>query len=174
MYIDVETGDYPLTEFDIRARYPNTSFPAGYIPENYKLVVQTPHPAWNPAIELCTEGVPELIGTDWTRTWIVTKLFSNPADEAAALAADAEKKLQFARQEMVCTPFQGRMALSDAGLLSAVETAIAAADEKTKVAWEYALEWRRSSPMIAALSTALNMTDAEIDDLFKAASQIVA
>lgn len=78
------------------------------------------------------------------------------------------------RQSAVVTPFQGRMALADAELLSNVEAAIAAADEKTKVAWEYALEWKRMSPMITTLGAALNLTDAEIDDLFKAASQIVA
>ena len=57
------------------------------------------------------------------------------------------------------------MALADANLLAGVETAVAAADEKTNVAWEYALIWQRNSPMIAALAGALQMTDAQIDDL---------
>lgn len=39
---------------------------------------------------------------------------------------------------------------------------------------KFTYEWKRISPMIATLGAALNLTDAEIDDLFKAASQIVA
>jgi hypothetical protein len=78
------------------------------------------------------------------------------------------------RQQTSCTPFQGRIALSDANLLANAEAAVNAADEKTKTAWEYALVWQRSSPMIAALGSALGMTDEQIDDLFKAAQQITA
>jgi hypothetical protein len=64
------------------------------------------------------------------------------------------------------------MALSDAGLLTQAQALVDAGDEKTKTAWEYALEWRRVSPMIAQLGAALNLTDVQIDDLFKEAQSI--
>lgn len=84
-------------------------------------------------------------------------------------------RLEEWRQATTCTPFQGRMALSHAGLLSNVEALIAdtATDEATKIAWEYALEWRRMSPMIASLATALNLSDEQVDNLFKDANKIV-
>ena len=175
MYIDTVTGDYPLTADDIKSRLPNTLFSHPFIPPvGYAEVEHTPMPEWKPAIEHCVEGAPEFSQGVWKRTWIIEKLYSDPSAEATALAAHEAKALQDWREQTTCTPFQGRIALSDAGLLANVETAIAAADEKTKVAWEYALEWKRNSPMITSLATALNMTDAQVDDLFKAASQIVA
>ena len=89
-------------------------------------------------------------------------------------AEEIEHQLIDWRNSITCTPFQGRMALADAGILANVLTAIDGADEKTKTAWEYALEWKRNSPMIATLMAALNISDSQADDLFKAASQITA
>jgi hypothetical protein len=175
MYIDTVTGDYPLTADAIKARLPNTLFSHPFIPPvGYSAVEQTDMPEWKPAVERCIEGAPELDGGVWKRTWVIEKIYSSPVEEATALAAHEAKALQAWREQTTCTPFQGRIALSNSGLLANVLTAIEGADEKTKVAWEYALEWKRMSPMIATLGAALNLTDAEIDDLFKAASQIVA
>jgi len=78
------------------------------------------------------------------------------------------------RAHMIVTPFQGRMALIDAGLMAQVQAAVDAADEKTKTAWEYAVEWKRMSPMIEALSSALGMSETQVDDLFRAAQSITA
>lgn len=78
------------------------------------------------------------------------------------------------RAHMVCTPFQGRVALANAGMLAQVQTAVDAADDTTKLAWEYATEWRRLSPMITALASALSLSDTQVDDLFRSAMQISA
>ena len=175
MYIDTVTGDYPLTVEAIKERFPNTLFAHPFIPPvGYAEVQQTAMPEWKPAIEICVEGAPELDNGVWKRSWVIEKIYSSPSEEATALAAYEAKAIQAWREQTTCTPFQGRIALSNSGLLANVEAAVAAADEKTKVAWEYALEWKRNSPMIATLGAALSLTDAEIDDLFKAASQIVA
>lgn len=175
MYIETATGDYPLTADAIKERFPATLFSHPFVPlAGYAEVEQTPHPEWNPAIERVVEGAPELVSSVWRRTWIIEKIYSTPEQEAEAIAAYEAKALAAWREDASCTPFQGRMALADAGLLADVETAVSAADEKTKVAWEYALLWQRTSPMIAALAGALQMTDAQIDDLFKAAAQISA
>jgi hypothetical protein len=175
MYIDTVTGEYPLTADDIKSRLPNTLFSQPFIPPvGYAEVLQTPMPEWKPAIEHCIEGAPEFTQGVWKRTWIIEKLYSDPSAEATALAAHEAKALQAWREQTTCTPFQGRVALSDAGLLANVETAIAAADEKTKVAWEYALEWKRMSPMIVTLATSLNLTDEQVDTLFKEAASVQA
>ena len=175
MYIDTVTGDYPLTVDAIKERFPATLFAHPFQPpEGFAEVVQTPHPEWNPVIERVVESEPDLIDGVWYRTWSIEKIYSTAAQEAAAIAEHEAKTLADWRQSASCTPFQGRMALSDAGLLTQVQAIVDAADEKTKVAWEYALEWKRTSPMIVALAAALIMTDTQVDDLFKAAQQIEA
>lgn len=87
-----------------------------------------------------------------------------------------EIDLQNWRNSTACTPFQGRMALFNANLMTQVEAIIAdaATPQETKIAWEYAIEWRRMSPMIVTLGATLNLTDSQIDDLFKDAQSIVA
>ena len=69
---------------------------------------------------------------------------------------------------------QARIALRRAGLLAQVEAAVAQGDDELQDAWEYAIEWKRSSPTIAAIGTALGLSEAQIDDLFRAAAEIEA
>lgn len=83
-----------------------------------------------------------------------------------------EELLAAERAQMRCSPLQGRLALAAAGLLPQVETAVAAADQTTQVAWEYAVEWKRTSPMISTMAAAVGMTETQIDDLFRSAMQI--
>lgn len=67
---------------------------------------------------------------------------------------------------------QALLALHDAGLLNAVNAIIAQADGRTRLAWETATTFHRSSPTIGALWAALGKTDAELDALFETARQI--
>lgn len=80
------------------------------------------------------------------------------------------------RVALKCSPFQGRMALSNAGYLAQVEAIINDVNtpKETKLAWEYAIEWRRLSPMIDTLATNLGLTDEQVDQLFRDAQQITA
>ena len=64
------------------------------------------------------------------------------------------------------TPRQARLALSQQGKLAAVNTAVAAADDATKITWEFALSVDRNSPLVATLGAAVSLTDSQIDDLF--------
>jgi len=78
------------------------------------------------------------------------------------------------RSRMVCSRFQAKAALHAAGLLDDVETAMATADRFAQIAWADAIEFRRNSPTIKAMAAALELTDAQIDNLFRAAMQIEA
>ena len=90
-------------------------------------------------------------------------------------AADkAAQALQTERAGMVCSRFQAKAALLSAGLLDAVEAAMDQADPVAQLAWREAVEFRRNSPTIAALLVALDLTDEQLDDLFRAAMQIEA
>ena len=71
-------------------------------------------------------------------------------------------------------PIQAREAIRRAGLSSAVEAYIndPATDPLVKSAWEYALSFKRTSPTILAVAEAMGWSDAVLDALFIAASQI--
>lgn len=153
---------------EFRAMYPDTSFPLVLTTDllndfGADPVLEGPQPTLTENQYAQADGV-ELINGQWFTKYIAVDY---TAEELAA-------RVDQWRQSAVVTPFQGRMALADAGLLANVETAVAAGDEKTKVAWEYALEWKRNSPMITTLMAALSISDSQADDLFKAASQITA
>lgn len=71
--------------------------------------------------------------------------------------------------------FQARTALRRAGLLAAVEAAVAAsADPEIQDAWEYGTELHRASRTVAALAAQIGLTDAQVDDLFRVAATITA
>lgn len=167
--VDGVVQKYPYTITDMRVDNPNVSFPneigddtaAGF---NTFPVEEVEQPPYNRDTETLVWVNPTYSNGKWRQNWRVDTLPQSEID----------KRLNTWRQSASCTPFQGRVALSDAGILSQVEAAISSADEKTKVAWEYALEWKRMSPMIVALATALNMTDEEVDNLFKSAQTIAA
>ena len=78
-----------------------------------------------------------------------------------------------ARVPASVTPLQARRALLAAGLLDAVEAAIEGADPETKLAWQYATAVERQSPFTLTLAAALNLTDAQVDDLFVNAAAFV-
>ena len=162
-----ETGAVVYDD-EFRRLHPNTSFPL--VLSNDVLndfyadpVLEGPQPELTSNQYAQYDGVVEANG-QWFTHYIAVDYTS---EELAIM-------LNNWREQAICTPFQGRVALSNAGLLTQVQTAINAADEKTKLAWEYATEWRRNSPMITELGAALSLSDQQIDDLFKSAAQITA
>lgn len=74
----------------------------------------------------------------------------------------------------VVSRFQALAALHLAGLRPGVEAAIAQADPLAQLAWNEALEFRRTSPTLLALTSALGWTDEQLDDLFRTAATIEA
>lgn len=149
--------------------FPYTNFPAQITPQmidelGADPVLEGPQPQLTENQYAKYDGVEQNGDGNWVTKYVAVDY--TPEELAA--------QLEQWRAATSCTPFQGRMALVDANLLTQVETAINAADQKTKTAWEYALEWKRNSPMIATLAAALNLSDVELDDLFKAAQQITA
>jgi len=68
------------------------------------------------------------------------------------------------------TALQARLALATVGKLAAIEAAVASADAATQVWFDRAPVWRRDSPMIASLASAVGLGDGQIDDLFRLAA----
>lgn len=71
---------------------------------------------------------------------------------------------------------QARLALLSAGLLDSVDEAVDAlegdAGRAAQIEWEYAQEISRSHPFVQSIAQALELTDSQLDDLFRAASLI--
>jgi hypothetical protein len=74
------------------------------------------------------------------------------------------------------TPRQARLALLGAGLLSTVESAIAAMPgvegEAARITWEFAQEISRDFPLILQLASILEISDEQIDQLFITAATL--
>lgn len=87
-----------------------------------------------------------------------------------------EEKLALWRQGAKISRFQARATLLQAGLLDEVEAhmALPDTDQFTKLAWSDAIEFRRQSPLVEAMKPILNLTDEQLDDLFRFAATIFA
>lgn len=94
MYINTQTKQYPISEQDIRALNPNTSFPFPFqSPEEYAVVFPVPKPEYNTVIEVAVEDIPELTskGT-WQQTWKVQSAFTEYTDEKGIVHTVEEQK----------------------------------------------------------------------------------
>jgi len=74
------------------------------------------------------------------------------------------------------TAFQARAALANSGYLEVVTAYMdtLSPNDVSRLAWEYAQTFKRTSPTIAGLAPLLGMDDAQLDQLFIAAAQIDA
>lgn len=163
------------SESEIRAAFPNTSFPVPFVPpDGYAYVFQAPQPAHNPVTQAVRETVPVLTDKGhWEQQWEITELFATQAERGAAIAADTEAK-RLAAVPQTVTMRQARLALHAAGLLAGVTAAINGMEEPAKTAaqieWEYSGIVERNAGLVPAMATALGMTERQIDDLFVAAA----
>lgn len=94
MYIDKRTGNYPVTEQQIRLANPNTSFGVPfYPPEDYAVVFPVPRPEHNPITQVVKEVQPVLTDKGhYEQRYVVEAL---PDDVIAKNQADVlEQKLK--------------------------------------------------------------------------------
>jgi hypothetical protein len=123
MYINTNTNEYPVSELEIKASYPNTSFTVPFVPpDGYVWVFPAPQPVFDPIIEQVVETQPELTDkSHWEQRWQVVSRFveytdqngitHSVADQEAAVktAAQVEKDLslqksiEFSTQERLDT-----------------------------------------------------------------------
>ena len=170
MYATLLNGEidrYPLTLPQVRLAFPDVSFattpdPRDLLPLGIVVVRETAAPEYDSATQVIEEAPPRYENGAWVQTWTVTDL---TADEIVA-------RTQARRAALVCTPRQARLALTQAGLLAAIEAWVAAAPDAVRIEWEYATEIRRNWPPITAAATALGLSDAQLDGLFELAMSL--
>ena len=89
-YINTQTGQYPMSETAIRAAFPNTSFPAQFVPPpEYSVVFPAPAPSFDAITQGCREIAPVL--TDKGRYEQAYEIF---ALDAETIAANQAAKVQ--------------------------------------------------------------------------------
>ena len=71
------------------------------------------------------------------------------------------------------TRLQAKLALLDMGMLDAVEVLLNN-DRRAKIYWEDAVTLERQNPTLLGMTSSLNLTEQDLDNLFLAASKIVA
>lgn len=108
-YIEISSNRYPVSERDIRAMFPNTSFPAIFQPTaDYAAVFPTPQPLFDPITEIAIEAPP--VKTEkghYEQRWTVATL-----EEAAA---DVNYTAKVAR--LFATIAERRYSVETAGVL---------------------------------------------------------
>lgn len=72
----------------------------------------------------------------------------------------------------VIPAWKGKAALREAGLLDAVEAAVAAAGGRVQDAWTGASEWSRHSDFLQALAAVLGLDGPQVDQMFRDAAAI--
>ena len=106
-------------------------------------------------------------------TLLIPKEFDEWDEISKNWIEDMELKKEYEKSliPQVITIRQARLQLLEVGLLDDVE-ALVALDRKSKIEWEYASEVYMQSPLIEAAKGALNLTDAQIDNMFVEASKL--
>ena len=165
------TDSKQYTESEIKALYPNTSFPSPFVaPEEYSVVFQTPQPtttelqvAYQDGTEIDSKG-------NRVVKWSIRDMFSDTiVDGVTTLKAEHEAKYLVdkfkASVPQTLTPRQFRLALLQATLLDEIEL-MANTNKSMSIWFEYSLDIRRDSEFIVAGALTLGLTETQIDELF--------
>lgn len=94
-----QVAEYPLTEREIKDRFPNRSFPtefASWLPEGYVRVTPTSHDGND--LKVYSEATPVFAGGEWTQAWTATDKHT-PAELAALEQEKVQTKLTRLREQ---------------------------------------------------------------------------
>ena len=162
MYINKNTGEYPLTGSQIREAYPNTSFPSPFVaPEDYAVVFQAPPPAYDIETQGAREIQPELTSKGvYEQRWEIYDL------SPEQIEANRKNKVPTS-----VTMRQARIALLEYDLLDDVDVVIENIPDpiqkrKAKIEWEYSQEVQRHNGFVSVIAPMLGLTEEQTDDLF--------
>jgi hypothetical protein len=166
LYVKVDGGavTYPYTVTDFKRANPGVSIrknPADTTLTEFGLFPVTPStvPAYDPVTQDIARSVKQRAGGEWKEVWTVTP------------APDAADRVAAKREGLESTPAAFLEALLDADLLDKAEQAIAAiANAKQRRRFQIRMQSgpliRRKGNLVAALQTALALSDEQTDALF--------
>lgn len=116
------------------------------------------------------------VPSDWTAVAFDWQQFPSEAQESwrwdgSAIVVNAEALRQIKYSGTV-SAFQIRAALNQLNLRDDVEQIVAAGGQNLKDAWAYAPKFNRFNDQVLAMQSALNLTDAQVDELFDLAATL--
>ena len=185
------------TQGQIRSDHPNTSLPKVWTEATCDglgidpvLASPQPEPSGDYKV-VVRDGVEQDANDNWVYAWTERDMFTEYSEDVTdeegvtttnvvtvqdQIDAYEAQQLATKRKGLVVTMRQARLALSQAGKLTAVNEAIAVMDEPDKttvsIEWEYGSTVERVSPWIDTMATALGMTGEEMDALFELAATL--
>ena len=180
MYLDKDTGDYPLEPIDIIQRHQhNTSFPVPFeAPDQYVLVTESERPAFDPATHKVVELAPVEAEGGYLQKWKVVKLTKAELEQIEAERLAAEQVAKDAALVIV-TKRQALLAIFDLkGIRDDQIDALIGAipDEDTryraKVDWAGSAAIESDSPTVLMLAAALELSEADLAALFEYAQAL--
>jgi len=164
MWLDLQTQTLYRHPQELRAAYPNTSFPAQVSTAALSAfgivaVRLMGPPVHDPATQTVAEAPPAQIDGTWTQQWTVRDLTA--------------EELQ-ARVPQEVTALQGLLAIDAAGLAAAYESWAndPARSFAERAFIQRAEHWMRDDPTLQGAATALGLTETQLDELFFAASKL--
>jgi hypothetical protein len=94
MYINTDTSQYPISESEIRASHPDTSFPLPFTPpDGYAWVFSAPPPAFDFVTQMARQVAPELTALGhWEQRWEVVSRFTEYTDDQGVTHTVAEQE----------------------------------------------------------------------------------
>lgn len=94
-YINTATGQWPISETQIRTDFPQTSFPSPFVPpDEYKVIFPAPAPTpANPVIQTVREITPVLTSKGhYEQSYEIVDRFSDYTDEEGVLHTKADQE----------------------------------------------------------------------------------
>lgn len=170
-YIHIETKEYPLTAGDIIVRHSaNVSFPNPFEPlPEYALVQSVTLPEYNAETHYMVEGVPEEKEGEFFATWEVIAY-----TEAELAEKQAQKEAEEKAKSLVVVPrHKGLLALFQLkGIKEGDISSIISQMEDQDSAYVASIyfknpEWHNDDPWVIELAKKLDITDAELKELFE-------
>lgn len=165
--------DKLYTESEIKALYPNTSFPKPFNPNElgYTVVFDTPKPevgeleiAYQDGTEIDSKG-------NRVIKWLVKDMFEDYTNEEGEVVTKVEQEAKYiydkakALVPKTITPRQIRLILLKNELLDDIELIIQS-NREIQIWWEYSLEIERNNPQLLEFAEIAKLTDEQLDDLF--------
>jgi hypothetical protein len=105
-----------------------------------------------------------------TEKAVVTGVVNGVVKYAVEPLTEEEIRLRETPQKI--SQLQGKLHLSAIGLFDTVEGIVRQAEQPTKIYWQTAATWQRTSPIIAGVAGQLGMSEQEIDEFFIQAAKI--
>ncbi|MGE8491569.1 hypothetical protein [Comamonas sp.] len=179
MYIDKETGDYPLSPTAIMQRHPLTVFPDPFVPlEQYAWVADRPQPAFDHVTHKAVELAPLETEDGYLQQWDVVPLDDDElaqleVERLAAEKADRDAaRITISRTQGLVYIYRSlRVTEADVEALIAGMT-----DEDAKYEaglYFRAATWDSDNPHVLMFGAGIGLdTPAKLEDAFRAAQAL--